>query len=704
MPKTLHLTAKFFFKNRIRIIPIILFSLFIFSIAAKGQGTDTIKRNKQAQILPNVFNEPHGDLIENTLRHEAVMKFPLHQLPQTKKEWEQYRVTLKNEIIKKTGALVKQDLPLNLKETGSIKMPGYTVKNIAFQTRPGIFATANVYIPDGQGKFPGVIVMMGHSANGRLYDKYQSVGITLALNGYVSLCIDPWGSGERTTIHGVFEDHGDGNNLGSALMNIGQPLIGMLLTDNIRGVDLLASLPYVDAQNIGATGSSGGGNQTMWLTAMDERIKAAVPVVSVGTIESYVMRTPCICEVLIDALTFTEEAGVLSLIAPRAIKMCNHTKDELETFNPREMFRSYHNAKPIFEMLGAAGNIAYDTFNLPHGYWPQDRQAMLGWFNLHLKKTGNGSSVQETPFNTIPPEKLMTYREGERDSQVVSTATYCKEIGSQLRSAFLNSKSFNAQEKRKELKSLLRINEEPTLIKTHEYPQINGWKRLALETSDDKLIPVLLHSPSADSKNFIMISDPEGKQNISAELINKLVTSGSGIAIVDLSGTGELSSASLDSKDSVGRLRTLFKSYLWLGKTLMGEWIKELNVVTDFIKSRYKTSSISIRGNKEAGLAGMYLAALKGSFETITLTNAPVSYLFDNRDGIEYFSAGIDVPGALKWGDLSLVAALSGKNITFTNPVTMSGQKISYENLKAYKEEYEKMTTLVHSNSKTHFE
>ena len=176
-------------------------------------------------------------------------------------------------------------------------MKGYSIKNIAFQTRPGIYATANLYIPEGKGKFPGVIVMMGHYPGGRLYDKYQSVGITLALNGYVSLCIDPWGAGERTTIHGVFEDHGDENNLGLPLMNIGESLMGMQITDNIRGVDLLCSLPYVDRkilvrpdQVVAETKPCG--------TAMDERIKAAVPVVSAGTFEAYVMGSPCICEVL----------------------------------------------------------------------------------------------------------------------------------------------------------------------------------------------------------------------------------------------------------------------------------------------------------------------------------------------------------------------------------------------------------------------
>jgi hypothetical protein len=102
----------------------------------------------------------------------------------------------------------------------------------------------------------------------------------------------------------------------------------------------------------------------MWLTAMDERIKAAVPVVSAGTFEAYIMRTPCICEVLVDGLTFTEESAVLALVAPRAIKMCNHFKDDLAAFHPREMLRSYNDAKPVFELLGAGNNIAYQTFDL----------------------------------------------------------------------------------------------------------------------------------------------------------------------------------------------------------------------------------------------------------------------------------------------------------------------------------------------------
>src|SRR5439155_10091341 len=142
-------------------------------------------------------------------------------------------------------------------------------------------------------------------------------------------------------------------------------------------------------------------------------------------------------------------------------------------------------------------------------------------------------------------------------------------------------------------------------------------------------------------KEFVIISNPDGKENISPGLVEGLIKSGSGIAIADLSGTGETASASLHSYDSIGRLRTLSKSYLLLGKTVLGEWVKELDLVTGFINAKYKSYKISINETKEAGLAGLYLAALKGNIENVTLQYAPLSYLFDNRDALEYFTTAI---------------------------------------------------------------
>lgn len=87
--------------------------------------------------------------------------------------------------------------------------------------------------------------------------------------------------------------------------------------------------------------------------------------------------------------------------------------------------------------------------------------------------------------------------------------------------------------------------------------------------------------------------------------------------------------------------------------------------------------------------------------ESVTLRDAPVSYIFDNRDSVDYFSMGIHLPGFLKWGDISLAAAISGKNIKFISPVTMSGQPIGKDQLKEYQAEFDKIGKLCKSKGKT---
>jgi hypothetical protein len=404
-----------------------------------------------------------------------------------------------------------------------------------------------------------------------------------------------------------------------------------------------------------------------------------------------------------DALNFTEEAGVLALVAPRAIKMCNHKKDDIPAFLPSEMIRSYKNAKPVFKMYGVENNITYQLFDLPHGYMSQDREALLGWFDLHLKGIGTGTARKETPFKQLPEEKLLVFPKGQRDADIVSTVEYCSEKGNELRTVFLNSGSFDAALKRNELRDILGISEKSILKNVHEYSKMNGWNRFALETSDNKLIPVLLRSPSANSDEFVIVANPEGKDNIPFDMVDEIIKSGKGIAIVDLSGTGEASGTSLTLSYKWGKLRAISRSELWFGRTIIGEWVKELNIVTQFLTSNYKAHKVSIDGSKEAGLAGLFLDALEGNVDNLILRKAPVSYLFDTRKGIDFFSMGIHLPGFLKWGDVSLAAALSCKNILFINPVSMSGNEISGEKLPAVEAEFEKMRTLCHQPGKTVF-
>lgn len=643
----------------------------------------------EKKVLPHVFDTfPKKDRINDKMRDMAVEKAACFKLPQNNADWNSYRQQLRDNIVKKTGVVMKQNLPLDMKETAALQKEGYSVKNIYFQARPGVYATANLYIPDGKGPFPGVIVMSGHSRNGKIYPNYSAVGQTLALHGYVSLNIDPWGAGERTSEQGKFEYHGA--KLGASLMDIGESLMGLQVTDNIRGVDLLSSLPYVDARKIGATGASGGGNQTMWLAALDERVKAAVPVVSVGSFESYVMRHNCVCELLHDGLTFTEEDGVLALIAPRAIKICNANFDSNPTFYPSEMLKTFERAQPVFDMLGVKNNIGYQVFDLRHGYFKENREAMLGWFDLHLKHKGTGEPVREKPFEPIDENELLVFPE-KRDESVMGTIAFRQIRAENLRKRLLNHAHIDVAEKRKDLYTILRVDRQEVLKQVHTYGEDGGWIKTGLETTTGKIIPVLHKMPGKGVSDYVIITNPGGKDSISADYINELGRQGSGIVVVDLWGTGENSSPVADKFDvALGSFHTLSRSALWLGKTVMGEWVHELDMTLNYLKDTHKATHITVDAAKESGLAALFLASLHEDVSALTLHGAPLSYRIDDREGIHAFNMAVHVPGILSvWGDIPLAVALTGADVRFIRPLSLSGQRIDKDQVRTYRSEVE---------------
>ena len=95
------------------------------------------------------------------------------------------------------GGLPSPKTPLNARVTGEVKREGYVIRKIVFESRPEFYVTANLYVPNGQGPFPGVLAPNGHSVNGKAYVEYQRLYVGLVRRGYVVLTWDNVGQGER---------------------------------------------------------------------------------------------------------------------------------------------------------------------------------------------------------------------------------------------------------------------------------------------------------------------------------------------------------------------------------------------------------------------------------------------------------------------------------------------------------------------------
>ncbi len=604
--------------------------------------------------IPQVWSEPFANYIENDLKNEAAKLFRIHQLPDNLEAWHKCRKKLCENIWNNLGVRYDNSLDLDLRVSAEIQMDGYLIQNVYFQSRPGLYVTGNLYIPDGDGPFPGVVGMHGHWSQGRLAERVQSRGHSLAKNGYVCLLVDAWGSGERSTIHGEFEYHGAG--LGGALFNIGESLMGAQIVDNMRAVDVLCALENVDSGRIGATGASGGGNQTMWLSAMDERIAAAVPVVSVGTFESYIMGSNCICECLPNGLTFTEESGVLALVAPRALKICNCLGDSNPTFFPSEMLRSYAEARKVFQAYGKDSQLSYQIFNKPHGYWPEIREAMLGWFDLHLKGIGHGAPKVEKAFECLPEEKLMVFPKGKRPAEVISIAEYCRKKGSGLKDV-----SNSSGDKKSELKDILKFSE-LELEKTHQYADKSGWESFALETVCGRMVPVLVRKPAGDSKDYVIAASSSGKEDLTnSEYFTKLTDTDKGIIIFDAYVCGE--TAGDDLVIALNSYHTYSRALLWLGRTLYGEWTSDYALLAKWSRQVLNAEDIELFGYKECGIAAVFAGALEDI--TVSTEKSPKSFVFSDSDTAKELSIGFCLPNILNWGDLDTAISLNSNKVSF---------------------------------------
>ncbi len=190
---------------------------------------------------------------------------------------------LRTKLLQMIGGLPEEKTNLHPRITGKIHMDGFSIEKLIFESLPGVYVTALVYLPeDYSAKHPAVLLPAGHATNGK--NNYQELGQRLAMRGYVVLAWDPVGQGERSQ----FWDAKAGKSrynlicaehavLGNLAYLAGTNLARWEIWDGIRAVDYLLTRSDVDGERINIVGTSGGGFQAAQIAALDKRIKVVVP-------------------------------------------------------------------------------------------------------------------------------------------------------------------------------------------------------------------------------------------------------------------------------------------------------------------------------------------------------------------------------------------------------------------------------------------
>src|SRR6266852_3937574 len=321
----------------------------------------------------------------------------IHDQPELLKTQEE----LRQKLLQMIGGLPAVKTDLRPRVTGKIQMDGFSVEKLIFQSLPGVYVTALVYVPDDHSKkHPAVLVPAGHAADGKYH--YQALSQRLAGRGYVVISWDPVGQGERSQFWDpkaqksrynlICAEHAVMGNLAYLA---GASLARWEVWDGIRAVDYLLTRPEVDGERISITGTSGGGTQTALIAALDRRIKIIVP-------SCYITALPMRMSNRIFAdpdsdpeqdlvgmiSNGVDHSGLLLLMYPRSVMVAAAVLDFFPIEGTRKTFRE---VRKLYTRFGHGDRIALVEGYHTHQYSIENQQAALDFldhFNQMPRREG----------------------------------------------------------------------------------------------------------------------------------------------------------------------------------------------------------------------------------------------------------------------------------------------------------------------------
>ena len=585
------------------------------------------------------------------------------RLPESPEAWQGQRTELRRQLINSLGGFPTDKCALEPRVVGSLLRDGYRIEKIVFQTLPGVLMTANAYVPAGEGKRPAVLCVHGHWKGAKQDPVPQARCIGLAKLGFFVLAVDAFGAGERGIGKALGEYHGE--MTAATLLPVGLPLPGLQVYENMRAVDYLQTRPEVDGTKIGITGASGGGNQTMYAGALDERIGCVVPTCSVGTYRSYLGAACCVCELIPDAMTYTEEWAILALVAPRALLVQNATRDAHQ-FSVGEAQKSIARAQHVYRLHHQPGKIAHSIFESGHDYNRPMREAMYGWMTLHLKGEGQGNPIPEPPLQTEDPETLRCFPGDSRPDDFMTIPRFAaREADRQIadhRAAWPNHlemwKTHTLQ-----TRQILRGGvlgggaiAEPKVTLLEE-STVDGRTVLRYQ-SEPGLEVTLTGKPGEENRGTYLVLDLEGSEHARAQpLVQAIEQQGATVWCADLRASGRHAIAG----DTIGKApdHNSAEWSIWTGRPLLGQWITDAAIACEAVHARRSktTPSLTVIGLGSAGMIALGVGIYDGRVDRVVDVQGLTSFRTETPYTGQWM--GLFAPGILRdAGDIPQLSAL----------------------------------------------
>jgi cephalosporin-C deacetylase-like acetyl esterase len=618
----------------------------------------------------------------------------------SRSDWERF-TSPKIQALKASFGEFPQRTPLQMRVLKEYAANGYRRQDLVYQSRSGMWVTANLYLPaKPPSRMPGILIVHSHHRP-RTQAELQDMGILWARAGCAVLIMDQIGHGERIQNYPWNrEAYHSRYILGMQLYLVGESLLKWMVWDVMRGIDLLLARKDVNPDQIILLGAVAAGGEPVAVTAaLDQRVAAVAPfnfnraTPGSGEWES----TRCLRRSIVDQFfPWIIDASV----APR--RLIYSVEMGWESYREHT---SWERFKKVFAFYSAPDNLdeahGFGTFPGPGecaNIGPAQRQTMYPelkrWFGIPIPAAEPDDRRPEAELASLTPATA-------RELNMKPIHHLASEVAtSKLTAARTVISGLTPSQGRERLRAGLRsklgeieANRQPPAT-LHWKKQVTGAnvEGITLEVEPGILLPVLLLRPTAAqaaSLPVVVAVSEAGKErflsNRTGEL-EALLKAGVAVCLPDVRGTGETAGDTRRARSS--EETSAASTEFMLGNTLLGGRLKDLRTVLAYLGKRQDLDSrrIALWGDSfapvnpqkllldevpgwqigpeiqnQAEPLGGLLALLGSLYEenvhAVAVRGGLAAYVSILEGAFVYVPNDIIVPGILEVGDVADVAA-----------------------------------------------
>jgi len=544
--------------------------------------------------------------------------------------------------------------PQNVKSftKGTPGKDAYRVELIIFESAPKFYVTGAMFLPDEtkfQAPYPAVLIVCGHANDAKAYPQYQGVAALAATHGLAAFVIDPIDQGERSQrlredgrplMQGVAAH----NALGPGSILLGRNTATFEVWDMIRALDYLESREDIDGKRLGVTGNSGGGTQTSYIMALDDRVQAAAAHCYLCGLYGKMMTTigPQDAEQNIfgQAGFGMDHVDYCIMRAPKPTLIGTTTGD---FFPVEDAWATARNAQRIFDRLGYSEKMSITEADGPHGWHKTLREATVRWMLRWLAdrdemifEADYQPSCTAAELRATPRGEVMLI-DGARSAFDLNR-DYNEELLAVRTAKAANRSDDELREIIREVTGIRKLEDIPAVQGGTIEGEGNGFLNLnggittfsiytfTYLAEDRKIVlPADRHIPNITSTGTVMYLNDKGR--VSRTRIMELVKEGKTVLSVDLRGLGQTQGvgATYYNHELFGTDGVDYYFAYLLGKSYVGMRVEDLLAV-----AREQVQPVEVVADGEvAGLVALHAAALEPALIKSVKLEKPIRSWYD---------------------------------------------------------------------------